>query len=950
MEGSEFFRTNFTYIAEIYAKFSQDQSSVDPSWQSFFATLKEDDRTILADAVGATWGKQKLSVIGKKCELASFPPSEWADFDKQTGKKSAPKPAEKTTTIPAVSSIEHKFEKLCYGYRNFGHLSSNLDPLGFQPKPRHTSISDNALSDSELASDVTFASKKYTARDAISTLEKLYCNSIGLEISHIKSSTEYRWLLQNYEENTGTFTEPQYKKILSEVTRSEMFEQQLHTKFPGAKRFSIEGGEGTIVAMEQILLQSSDLGASEVVIGMAHRGRLNVLTHVLGKPYHAMFSEFMGTYSIPEGTPGAGDVKYHLGFSKSRTLENGKTVYVTLTPNPSHLEAVNPVVMGRVRARQDLNNSSKESVIPILIHGDAAMAGQGIVSECLAMANLEGYTVGGTIHIVINNQIGFTATQRDTKSSTYCTDVAKAIDAPIFHVNGNDIIAIAKVARLATKYRQEFKKDTVIEIFCYRKYGHNEGDEPLFTQPVMYDTIKQIQNPAELFASSLANAGIIQNQYFETLKNEIKSELDAAFEVAKTYKPTKADWLDGKWSKIKRLESASELFETKNTGISQKTFDLVGGAISQVPSNFNINPKIARLLKERESALLTGKNIDWATGELLCYGSLVSEGIPVRLSGEDCERGTFSHRHSVYYDQKTNSKHYPLNNIACEKQAKFSVYNSLLSEFAVLGYEYGYSVTDPNQLNIWEAQFGDFSNGAATIYDQFISSGEDKWLRMSGLVSLLPHGFEGQGPEHSSARLERFLQYCAKNNIIVANCTTPANLFHILRRQFKATFRKPLVIMSPKSLLRHSMVVSKMEDFLEGSSFKQFIFDETPSIHKTAKKIILTSGKIYYELFDARQKAEKQNDIAIIRIEQYYPFDSTSLQAELAKFKSAKQILWCQEEPKNMGAWSFLRDYLEDISEIKIRYCGRSEAASPATGFASVHAKEQDKILKDAIS
>ncbi len=769
--------------------------------------------------------------------------------------------------------------------------------------------------------------------------QNIYCRNIGYEIAHVKNAEEYHWLCEKIESDAFSLTEQEKISAFEQMLRAEVFEQTLHKKFPGAKRFSIEGAEGTIVALESMMLEASNNGTTEVVLGMAHRGRLNTLVHTTGKPYHAIFSEFAGVSSIPEGTPGSGDVKYHLGCSRNRTMLNGKNLYVTLTPNPSHLESVNPVAMGRARAKQDVLGGNTPAILPILIHGDAAMAGQGVVYECFQMANLKGYTVGGTIHIAINNQIGFTAVQDDTKSSTYCTDVAKVIDAPVFHVNGNDAIAIAKVSKLAALYRQLFKKDVVLEIFCYRKYGHNEGDEPFFTQPVMYEKIKELITPAMVYKEQISS--VVNPKILEDIEQRVHKEIEEEFEKSKTYKPKEADWLGKLWGNIKILEDAREMFNFKGTQISQDTFDKVGGAISSVPEGFEINSKIKRLLETRQKTLLSGKDIDWGTAELLAYGSLMLEGHNVRLSGEDCERGTFSHRHSVYYNQKTQEKYYPLSNIR-DTKGKYYVYNSLLSEFGVLGYEYGYSMTNPNDLTIWEAQFGDFANGAVTIHDQYISAGEDKWLRMSGLVNLLPHGFEGQGPEHSSARLERFLALCAQNNIIVANCTTPANLFHILRRQVKMPFRKPLIIMSPKSLLRHPLVVSTIKDFTQ-RSFQEIIPDEKSN----AVKVVITSGKVYYDILAER---DSQNaNVAIIRIEQYYPFNTDLLKSILANFKNAKEIVWLQEEPKNMGAWSFIRDYLQECTNIPVKYCGRKASPSPATGFASVHTKEQKAIIAEAL-
>lgn len=916
-----FYSTNLSYISELYTKFLKDSSSVDDSWRAYFLENKEELDEIQRDLQKASWNKNKISIIGNENELSSYPQSEWCDIKKSKEKKQ--EKSEKNTPTQQTNSSQ-----ILTAFRDFGYLASSIDPLGFKNGYFHEAISVATQNSNKADSSL------------IQKLQEIYCGNIGYEFSHIRSEREYHWLVEQIENDTLSLTEQEKINAFEQMFRAETFEQTLHKKFPGAKRFSIEGAEGTIVALESMILEASNNGAEEVILGMAHRGRLNTLVHTTGKAYHAIFSEFAGISSIPEGTPGSGDVKYHLGCSKDRTLINGKNVYVTLTPNPSHLESVNPVVMGRARARQDAKNSNTNAVLPILIHGDAAMAGQGIVYECFQMANLNGYSVGGTIHIAINNQVGFTAIQYDTKSSLYCTDVARVIDAPVFHVNGNDAIAIAKVSKLAALYRQLFKKDVVIEIFCYRKYGHNEGDEPLFTQPVMYNKIKELVTPAMVYKAQLLSS--VKHTVFEEIEHKVHKEIEEEFEKSKTYKPTKADWLENLWSNIKILADVNEFFAFKNTQITQDTFDKVGGAISSTPEGFDINPKIAKLLESRKHSLLSGKDIDWGTAELLAYGSLLLEGHNVRLSGEDCERGTFSHRHSVYYNQKTQEKYYPLAHIS-ENQAKYSVFNSLLSEFGVLGYEYGYSMTNPNDLTIWEAQFGDFSNGAVTIHDQYISSGEDKWLRMSGLVNLLPHGFEGQGPEHSSARLERFLALCAQNNMIVANCTTPANLFHILRRQVKMPFRKPLIVMSPKSLLRHPLVVSAVKDFTQGS-FQEIITDNSKL---DAKRIVITSGKIYYDILSERNAIN--SNVAIIRIEQYYPFNSALLKQFISEFKNAKEVVWLQEEPKNMGAWSFIRDYLQECTDITVKYCGRKASPSPATGFTYVHTKEQKSIINEAL-
>lgn len=951
--GSEFFRSNFTYIAEIYQRYLVDHGSVDSSWHAFFDSLSENEKVLASDANGADWALATSSVIGCRNEFSSLPINEVADIlalEKAGQKKK--KDVSSSDDSLQFELLQFELEKLATSYRAFGHLVAELDPLELmeRPIPSELDFKNYKITSSDLSKEVSIFGFKDSVSNHISHLKTIYTKKLGAEISHVKNSEERDWLYKNFEDYSDPSNIADIRKCAIEsLIKAESFEHAIHVKFPGAKRFSLEGGEGTIVALENILLSASEGGVSDVILGMAHRGRLNVLTHILGKPYHALFSEFMGVSSIPEGMPGSGDVKYHLGFANSKSLLNGKALKISLMPNPSHLESVNPVVMGSVRAKQDLEGDvARKNILSVLVHGDASMAGQGVVSECFAMSNLKGYTVGGTIHLVINNQIGFTANPCETKSSSYSTDVAKMIDAPIFHVNGNDIESIIKAARIIAKYRQNFAKDVVLDIVCYRKYGHNEGDEPMFTQPSMYSRIKNLQAPSAIYGDYLLEKNLISMDFLTSKKEEIKSVLDLEYEKAKTYKPTKVDWLYEGWGGIKRLETAEDLFAFKDTAISEKMFDVVGGSITNVPSGFALNSKIKKLLEERKTALLSGDRIDWATGELLSYGSLMLEGFPVRLSGEDCERGTFSHRHSVYYDQNTNFRYEPLNNMKAQVSAKYEVCNSLLSEFAVLGFEYGYSITSPNTLAIWEAQFGDFANGAVTIYDQYVSSGEDKWLQMSGIVSLLPHGFEGQGPEHSSARLERYLQYAAENNIIVCNLTTPANLFHVLRRQVKMPFRKPLIIMSPKSLLRHKLAVSSMKDFTAGG-FKAIIPDSYNN-YKTAKRIVFTSGKVFYDLLEERESRKLENDVAIIRIEQYYPFDSSALKKEVNNFTNIKDLIWLQEEPKNMGAWFFIHDYLEECTNKAVLYVGRPAKPSPATGFSAVHTKEQKQILDKALS
>ncbi len=931
--------SNLYYIYEVYSKYEQNPSSVSDEWKSFFANNPE----VVAD-IRQDLAHRSVSVIGNSNEFVSVPFNEIALQEQQKQKAiDDVKKALKDKNIAAAVSftpsqqpqvkaqdskaIEDYITEL---YSKYAHLEIAFDPLGLKPSVGSSIIKGLRVSYPEVCA----------------RLDKIYCDKIGFDFAYINSETETNWLKAKAAEiQSASFTKEERLQFLREISQAEMFEHQIHLKFPGAKRFSVEGGETLIPALEEILAVSVKNGIKESVIGMAHRGRLNVLTHTMGKPAKAIFAEFAGGDYLPADFSGSGDVKYHMGYSKDRNIRGLGNIHLTLTPNPSHLEAVNPVVAGRARAKQDLNGDTqtRKSVLPILIHGDAAMVGQGVVYESFVMSSIAGYYVGGTVHISIDNQVGFTASTRDTRGGNYSTDVAKVVGAPVLHVNSIDAESVIKAARLAAEYRATFGKDIVIDLICYRKYGHNEGDEPMFTQPVMYNVIKNFPNPHEVYSKNLIEKNIILSADYETIKTDIKAYLDKAFDEAKSYRKEKTDWLEGVWSKIKPVKDGYEICNFKDTKITAKAFSELGGVISKVEGNsFNVNKKVQKVLDDRKETVAKGKGIDWATAELLAYSSLVSEGHSVRLSGEDCERGTFSHRHSVLYNQDDNKPYNLLSPVNNDK-AKYEVYNSFLSEFAVLGFEYGYSFSNPNTLTIWEAQFGDFSNGAVTIYDQFISSGEDKWSRMSGLVNLLPHGFEGQGPEHSSARLERFLQYCAQNNMIVANLTTPANLFHALRRQVKSSFRKPLIIMSPKSLLRHPLVKSNIEDFTN-EGFKTIIGDATTDAKKV-ENIIITSGKFYYELLD-----KKPDNTAIIRIEQYYPFDSVLLKKELSKYSGIKSITWAQEEPKNMGAWTFIRDYLEEAFDGKVKCVARSASPSPATGYLKFHNKEQEKLIKQVFS
>jgi 2-oxoglutarate dehydrogenase E1 component len=754
------------------------------------------------------------------------------------------------------------------------------------------------------------------------------------------------------------FTREGRKAILNKMVEAEGFEKFLHVKYMGTKRFGLDGGESLIPAMEQIIKRGGALGVQDIVIGMPHRGRLSVLANVMRKPYRAIFNEFQGGSSKPEDVDGSGDVKYHLGASSDREFDGNK-VHLSLTANPSHLEAVNPVVLGKVRAKQDqLGDAERQRVLPILLHGDAAFAGQGVVAECFQLSGIRGHRTGGTMHIVVNNQIGFTTAPHFSRTSPYPTDIALVVEAPIFHVNGDDPEAVVHAARVATEFRQKFHKDVVLDIFCYRRFGHNEGDEPMFTNPMMYKKIKTHKTTLSLYTERLVKDGLIPEGEIEDMKAAFQSHLNTEFEAGRDYKPNKADWLDGRWSHLDRNKGD---YARGKTAISAETLAAVATSLTRAPDGFSLHRTVDRLLESKKKMFANGKGIDWATGEALAFGSLLTEGYPVRLAGQDSTRGTFSQRHSGLINQDTEERYFPLNNIRAG-QSRYEVIDSALSEYAVLGFEYGFSLAEPNALTLWEAQFGDFANGAQIMFDQFVNSGESKWLRMSGLVCLLPHGYEGQGPEHSSARLERFLQMCGQDNWIVANCTTPANYFHILRRQLHRDFRKPLILMTPKSLLRHKLAVSAVDDFTDGSSFHRVLWDDAQKGNSDTKlvsddkirRVVMCSGKVYYDLLEERD-ARGIDDVYLMRVEQYYPFPALSIIKELERFKEA-QIVWCQEEPKNQGAWSFIEPNIEwaltriNAKHSRPRYVGRSASASPATGLASIHKAQQAALVNDALT
>jgi 2-oxoglutarate dehydrogenase E1 component len=804
-----------------------------------------------------------------------------------------------------------------------------------------------------------------TIREIVAILERTYCQTLGVEFMHISDPTEKAWIQERIEgpDKEITFTREGKRAILNKLVEAEGFEKFLDLKYTGTKRFGLDGGESLIPALEQIIKRGGNLGCKEIVLGMAHRGRLNVLTQVMGKPHRAIFHEFKGGSFAPDDVEGSGDVKYHLGASSDRTFD-GNNVHLSLTANPSHLEIVDPVVLGKVRAKQDQHGCTPENrtaVMPLIIHGDAAFAGQGVVAECLGLSGLRGHRTGGSIHFIINNQIGFTTDPRFSRSSPYPSDVAKMVEAPIFHVNGDDPEAVVFAAKVAAEYRQKFQKPVVIDMFCYRRFGHNEGDEPAFTQPLMYRKIRSHPSILELYSKKLLTEGAVTEADIEEMRNTWRSKLDTEFDIATSYKPNKADWLDGRWAGLKAVREDADDPRRGQTGVAVETLKDIARALTSVPEGFHVHRTIQRFLDNRKKMIETGEGIDWAMAEALAFGSLLLEGHRVRLSGQDVERGTFSQRHSVLTDQENEERYTPLNHIS-EEQARYEVINSMLSEEAVLGFEYGYTLSEPNALTLWEAQFGDFANGAQVVFDQFISSGERKWLRMSGLVCLLPHGYEGQGPEHSSARLERWLQMCAEDNMQVAYCSTPSNYFHILRRQLKREFRKPLILMTPKSLLRHKRCVSTLAEISEGTSFHRVLEDDaqrsTDGIRLVKddkiRRVVICTGKVYYDLLEEREK-RRVDDVYLMRVEQLYPFPAKSLAAELSRFKKA-DVVWCQEEPKNMGSWTFVEPYLEWVLKTagakvdRPRYVGRAASAATATGLMSKHQAQLQAFLDEAFA
>ena len=941
---------NAAFIAELYARWAADHASVDPSFGELFEALNDDARGILTDAAGASWSPTSHR------------------FDKPEAESSDNKTASAKTDagisldqVRAATKDSLHALMMVRTYRVRGHLEAKLDPLGLQIPSPHPELDPathgftEADMDRPIFIDHVLGLEVATPRQILDILRESYCGPVGVEFMHIQDPEQKDWIQRRVEGApwNRSADAAEKKKILLQLTEAEGLEAFCQKRFVGTKRFGLEGAEVTIPALHAIIETAARAGVNEVAIGMPHRGRLNTLVNIVKKPYAALFSEFGGNSFKPDDVQGSGDVKYHLGTSTDLDI-TGHRVHLSLQPNPSHLEAVDPVVVGKVRARQDMAGDikSRSSVMGILMHGDAAFAGQGLVYETLAMSQLIGYRTGGTIHVVVNNQIGFTTIPAHAYSGLYCTDVAKSIQSPIVHVNGDNPEAVVWCAQFAAEFRQTFATDFVLDIVCYRRHGHNETDEPAFTQPIMYRAIKTLKTTRELYAERLNQEQVVAPGEAQDMWDALNVTLEAAYSAAKAYRPNKADWLEGHWSGLSIPDTDLERTEDK-TDLDTLSLSKIGDAISRLPADFDVNPKIVRQLEAKRAMFNTGKGIDWATGEAMAFGSLLLAGNRVRLSGEDCQRGTFSQRHAVLIDQTTQNEYVPLNNIAPD-QAKIEIYNSLLSEVGVLGFEYGYSLADPRTLVLWEAQFGDFANGAQVIIDQFLASGETKWLRMSGLVLLLPHGHEGQGPEHSSARPERYLQLCAEGNMTVANLTTPANYFHALRRQLMRNFRKPLVIMTPKSLLRHKLAVSDLSDFGPGSQF-QTVIPETDALlaDDRIKRVVLCSGKVYYDLL-AERRTQKIDDIALVRVEQLYPFPVASLTKAIARYRNAG-VIWCQEEPENMGAWSFIDRRIEKLlTEIggqakRPVFVGRKESASPATGLAKVHTAEQAALVAAAL-
>ena len=962
--ASFLFGANEAYITELYAKYLSDPGSVDSDWAEFFDDLDDNTQDLLRDRDGASWAPRETSVVGGNGGVTMDDATAGVTHAPAPQGQYAPTPFAAPDPIRQATTDSIRALMLIRNYRVRGHLHANLDPLGLAEKVSHVDLDPTSYGftehdiDRPIFINYVLGMETASVKQIVKVCDETYCGNIGVEYMHIQVPEEKAWIQERMESkrNHTDFTDLGKRTILQRLTESETFEMYLDRKHKGTKRFGLDGGESVVPAIEQILKRGAQLGFEELIIGMPHRGRLNILANVMDKPYRAIFSEFAGNASQPDVGYGSGDVKYHLGTSANREFD-GRTVHLSLVPNPSHLEAVNTVVLGKVRAKQlQRGDADREQVVGLLLHGDAAFPGQGVVPETFDLSQLLGYQTGGTIHFIVNNQIGFTTSPSHSRSSPYCSDVAKMVSAPIFHVNGDDPEACVHVARMATEYRQKFKKDVVIDLWCYRRHGHNEGDEPLFTQPKMYKTIAKHPTTRQIYAQKLEAEGVLEPGDADAMVARFEKHLDEELESSAAYKPNKANWLEGKWEGL--TAATGDDPRRGDTAVPMDVLREVGTALTELPQNFVPNNKIVRQLNTKRKMFETGEGIDWSTGEALAIGTLVVESTQVRLSGEDCRRGTFSQRHAALIDQETEEAYIPLNNIRFG-QAPFEVIDSPLSEFGVLGFEYGYSSAEPHALVMWEAQFGDFANGAQVIIDQFISSGEHKWLRMNGLVMLLPHGYEGQGPEHSSARLERYLQLCGDDNMQVCNITEPANYYHVLRRQVHRNFRKPLILMTPKSLLRHKRCVSTLEEFGPGTTFHRVYWDDAQTegrlkADKDIRRVVLCTGKVYFDLLEERDK-RGIDDIYLMRVEQLYPFPAKALREELGRFRQA-EVIWCQEEPENMGAWTFVDRRLEKLmielgmSPDRPRYVGRSDAAAPATGLMSRHLQEQSALVDESLT
>ena len=977
---TEFFeRTSFlyggnaAYIVDLQARYEDDPSSVHPAWRKFFDEMGDDPSAVRRSVRDAGWRRQNGS--GLDSELTAALDGDWTRLETPMREKPRATPAVVAGGLSEADVLRAARDSaramaLIRAFRTRGHLHAKLDPLGLEPPRDHEELHpssygfDEADYDRPIFIDGALGLKYATLREMLAILRGVYCATVGYEFMHISDPAQRAWLQERIEGPEMAAAPPalEQRAILETLVQVKGYERYLDKKFVGTKRFGLDGAEAAIPALEAILRRAAVGGVTDVVLGMAHRGRLNVLSQVMRKPHRAIFNEFKGGSFVPDEVEGSGDMKYHLGASSDREFE-GHTVHLSLTANPSHLEIADPVVLGKVRAKQDQNDDMVErgTVLPLLIHGDAAFPGQGVVAECFELSGLKGYRTGGSLHLIINNQIGFTADPRYSRSSPYPSDIAKTVEAPIFHVNGDDLEAVVRIAKLAIDFRQAFHKPVVIDLFCFRQYGHNEGDEPAFTQPLMYKAIRSHASTLEIYADRLLKDGVITEAEIEQAKTDWIAHLDAELEASQSYRPAKADWLDGRWTGLRSTQGAGDEAWGGQTGVPLDRLRALGEKLTETPQGFQLHKTVQRFVEARREAIVGGEGVDWSTAEALAFGSLVDEGFPVRLSGQDSERGTFSQRHSVLFDQETGERFTPLNNLR-PGQARCEIINSLLSEEAVLGFEYGYTLAEPNALVMWEAQFGDFANGAQVVFDQFLSAGERKWLRMSGLVCLLPHGYDGQGPEHSSARLERYLQNSAEDNWQVANCTTPANYFHILRRQLKRDVRKPLILMTPKSLLRHKRVRSALTELAEGASFHRLLRDDAETREGEAlklvaddkiRRVVLCTGKVYFDLYEEREK-RGLDDIYLLRVEQLYPFPLKSLTAELARFKGA-EIVWCQEEPRNMGAWTFVEPLIEwtldkaGAANPQVRYAGRAASASTATGLMSKHLAQLESLLDQAL-